>query len=210
MADKLSIYNGALRLCKTRKLASLTDNSEPRRLLDAAWDSGGAVRHCLETGQWSFATRAVQIDHTPSIEPDFGYRHAFIQPGDMVRPVAICEDAYFANPLLRYSDERKHWFCDLETIYVRYVSDDPTYGGDLSVWSSHFEKMVEAYLATEIVGNLTHDKDIIGYVNGVYEEQKKQARALDAMNKPTVFLPEGTWLGARRGRMGSRRIENGR
>lgn len=209
MADKLSIYNGALRLCGTRKLSSLSEASEARRLLDAAWDNGGAIKICLEEGQWSFATRSVQIDYTPSVEPEFGYRYAFTQPTDMVRPVAICEDGYFDNPLLRYADERQYWYCDLETFFVRYVSNDATYGGDLSLWSEKFCKMVEAYLATEIVNNLTHDKDIIGYVNGVFDEQKKQARSLDAMNKPTAFLPEGSWNSARRGRMGSRRMENG-
>jgi len=98
MSDKLTIYNGALRLCKTRKVASLTENNERIRLIDAAW--ADAINYCLETGQWSFATRTGQIDYTPSLEPDFGYTYAFTQPTDMIRPTAICEDEYFGVPLL--------------------------------------------------------------------------------------------------------------
>jgi hypothetical protein len=210
MADKLSIFNGALRLCKTRRLSTLTDQTEPRRLLDAVWANNGAINYCLEAGQWTFATRSGMIDYTPSIEPEFGYRYAFSQPTDMIRPIAICTDEYFRDPLLNYSDERRYWYCDLETIYVRWVSNGENYGADLSLWSERFGKFVEAYLANEIVANLTQDKDIIGYVGKVFDETKRDARSLDAMNKPTVFLPEGGWAASRRNRSNYRQIENNR
>lgn len=208
-ATKLGLYNGALRLCKDRKLSALTDNTEPRRLLDDAYGDGstnGAVKFCLESGLWTFATRSGQVDYTPSVEPDFGYRYAFTQPTDMVRPVAICQDEYFTVPLSHYADERQYWYCDLQTIYVRWVSNGASYGADLSLWSEKFVKFVEAYLASEIVNNLTGDKDIIAYVNRVFEDAKKDARSLDAMNKPTQWFPQGAWAGSR---YGSGRSRNG-
>lgn len=201
-ATKLDLYNGALRLCKTRKLSTLTDNTESRRLLDAAYGDGstnGAVKFCLESGFWSFATRTGQIDYTPSVEPDFGYRYAFIQPSDMVRPVAICQDEYFTQPLTQYHDERHYWYCDLQTIYVRWVSNGASYGADLSLWTEMFSDFVEAYLASEIVFNLTQDKDVLAYVEKKFEAAKKEARSLDAMNKPTQTFPMGNWVGARIG-----------
>ena len=200
MATKLGVFNGALRLCKERKLASLTENREPRRLLDDAWGDGstvGAVRVCLEMGQWTFATKGIRLDYDPSIEPDFGFRKVFDQPSDMVRPVAICEDEYFQQPLLRYSDERRYWFADLDTIYVKYVSNASDYGADLSLWPENFTRLVEAYLAREIVGNLTGaDSE---KVEKAWEEAKKDSRSFDAMNKPTAFPPEGSWSASRRG-----------
>lgn len=209
MTTKLGLYNGALRLCKERKLASLAENREPRRLLDDAWGDGatnGTVKRCLQMGQWTFAMRTIMLDYSPSVEPDFGYRRAFDQPEDMVRVSAVCEDEYFEKPLTRYADERHFWFADLDTIYVRYVSNDASYGADLSLWPESFAKLVEADLAQEVVGSLTGaDSQAIALA---FKTAKSDAKSLDAGNKPTVFLPEGSWASARRGGYRGPRIGN--
>lgn len=193
MTTKLDVYNGTLRLCKERRLASLAENREPRRLLDDAWDS--SVRKCLQMGQWAFGTRTQRLDYTPSIEPDFGYRRAFNQPDDMVRVTAICSDEYFNCPLLQYADERHYWYADLDTIYVRFVSDDADYGLDLSLWPESFVQYLQADLADEIVGNLTGADS--AKVEKATKKAKTQALSLDAMNKPTTFPPPGSWVSAR-------------
>ena len=72
MTDRLSIYNDALLLCGERGLASLTENTEPRRLLDQVWNNEGVIK-CLELGQWHFAMRGVQVDYDPDLEPSYGY-----------------------------------------------------------------------------------------------------------------------------------------
>lgn len=81
MTTQLDIYNGALLHCGERFLASLTEQREPRRLLDRVWSSNG-VKTCLEQGQWNFAMRTIQIDYDPSIAPSFGYARAFQKPND--------------------------------------------------------------------------------------------------------------------------------
>lgn len=205
MATKLSVYQGALRLCRERKLASLTENREPRRLLDDAYGdivSTGAVRLCLEFGQWTFATRTQRLDYSPSVEPDFGYRRAFDQPADMVRPCAICADEYLKHPLLNYHDERHYWYADLDEIYASYVSSHSSYGGDLSLWPETFVKLVEAQLASEIVGSLTGADSQA--VEKALKRAKLDAKSGDAMRKPTRFLPEGSWNSSRRGWSGDR------
>ena len=60
MTDKLSIYNGALSILGERRLASLTENREPRYKLDDVWDNN-FVRRLLQMGQWQFAQRTVQL-----------------------------------------------------------------------------------------------------------------------------------------------------
>src|SRR5258708_823139 len=122
MTDKLSLYNGALtEFLGERKLANLTENREPRRVLDEIWD-GGALRYCLEQGLWNFAMRTIQLTYSPSVEPDFGFRYAFDKPTDWVRTAALCVDEFFRCPLLQYNDEAGFWFADIDTIYVRYIS----------------------------------------------------------------------------------------
>lgn len=202
MTTQLGIYNGALRILKERKLASLSENREPRRLLDDVWGDGqteGAVKFCLEMAHWTFATRTVQIDYSPSVEPPFGYRYAFDQPSDMVRVNGIWTDPHCTQPLLRYADERHYWFCDQSVIYVSYVSNADEYGADLSLWPESFVKVVEAYLAKEIAGSLTQGENRIERANAEWAEAKKLAASIDAMNKPTSFPPPGTWSRSRQG-----------
>ena len=69
MTSRLQIYNGALLLCEERFLSSLTEDREPRHLLDHVWNNGG-VRYCLEQGQWRFAMRSVSLDYDTSVVPD--------------------------------------------------------------------------------------------------------------------------------------------
>ena len=199
-ATQLSLYNGALRLCGARKLTSLSENTEPRRLLDAAWGSppsDGAIKYCLEVGNWTFATRTVQMDYDPSIDPSFGFRYVFEQPEDLVRVCGIWQDEACTVPLLQYRDERRYWFASIQTIYVAFVSSLPEYGLDYSLWPEAFVKTVEAFLANEIALNLTQDKDKLGYVTQQWKSCVSEAKSRDGARQPTQFLPQGSWTGAR-------------
>jgi len=198
MMTKLQLYNGALRLCGERKIASLAENREPRRLLDDAYGDGstnGSVRRCLELGQWTFAMRTIQLDYSPSIEPSFGFLRAFDQPTDMVNVAGIAEDEFFNVPLTQYADERQYWYAHLDTIYVKYVSNHTDYGADLSLWPQVFADMVEADLAREIVVNLTGGD--VDKVEKKFKDAKTRAMSNDAMKKPTAFLPMGSWASSR-------------
>lgn len=195
-ADKLSLYNDALTLCGERMLASLTENREPRRLLDQAWASG-AVDFCLESGQWNFATRSIKLDYSPSVEPPWGYRRAFDKPLDYIRTTALCSDEYFKEPLLAYKDEADFWFADLDTIYIGYVSNDPAYGNNMSRWPTTFSEFVSSYLASKVVTKISQSEQRLKDVVEDLKQRVKQAKSNDAMNEPTAFPPRGTWIRAR-------------
>jgi hypothetical protein len=202
MTTQLGLYNSALRILGERKLASLSENREPRRLLDDVWGDGsteGAVKYCLEMGQWTFASRVVMIDYSPSVEPPFSYLRAFDQPTDMVRVTGIYEDADCVTPLLRYADERHFWFANLDIIYASYVSNDMEYGADMGLWPETFAKLVEAYLAKEIASNLTQGDSKVALAERIWKQRKLEANSIDAMNKPTRFMPQGSWSRARHG-----------
>src|SRR4051812_14499694 len=77
--DRLKIYNGALLICGERSLATLTENREPRRLLDQVWQEGG-VQYCLEQGQWKFAMCASKFEADTSYTAQFGYTNRFQKP----------------------------------------------------------------------------------------------------------------------------------
>jgi len=198
---KLQIFNGALLECGERNLASLTENREPRRLLDAVWDTG-ALDFCLDAGMWKFATRSAMLERSPSISPSFGYQNAYEIPSDFIRTVAFCADEYFASPITQYSVEAGFWFSDVEPVYVKYVSNDSSYGADMSLWPQNFARYVEAYLASRIIERLTQNETKWGNLYKLTERRLLEAKSSDAMEGPTTFSPSGSWVRSRSGSFG--------
>ena len=202
-ADKLVLYNDALLLCGERFIASLTEEREPRRLLDQVWASG-AVDRCLEEGQWHFAMRTVELDYDTSLEPAFGYNRAFAKPDDWVLTSAVCSDEFFRSPLTRYTDEERYWYSDLDTIYVRYVSNDADYGNDLARWPKSFHDFVAAHMASRIVNKLTNSEEERARVIDQRKKALSIAKNRAAMAEPTSFASQGSW-GRARNRFPNRR-----
>lgn len=198
MATKLTLYNEALRILGERNLASLTENREPRRLLDAVYDAG-AINYCLEQGQWAFAIRAVKLEYSPSIVMGFsgGYSRGFEKPTDYVRLAAFCTDAGFTSPTMYYATEAGYWFSDLDEVYIKYVSNDTTFGGDLSLWPESFTRYVAAYLAVEIAERLTQNATKWETLYKLAKLRLREALSKDAMENPARVLPAGSWVSAR-------------
>lgn len=194
----LNLYNNALRLCGNTRLAALTDKQEARFLLDDAWNDG-AVQDMLEQGLWYFAKRTAKLTADPAITPNFGYRRVFQKPTDWVRTMALASDEYFNTPITQASDEGGNLYCDLQTIYFAYVSNDPQFGGAYNRWPQTFYNAVGAHLAEQIVWKLTADKEKVKLVKGEAKRLLTDARSKAAMNESSAFLPIGSWLRARLG-----------
>lgn len=192
-ATQLSLYNGALRNLKERKLASLTENREPRRVLDDVW--AGALSYVLEQGLWNFASRTSKFTPNPSYTAAFGYQNQFVKPDDFVRLVGLYSDPYGNIPLNQYTDEAGAWYSDSSEIYVTYISNDASYGTDFTRWPQTFTKYVEAYLAFEAGPRITGKDD--ESLSTIMTKALRDARSKDAMNEPTKFLPQGSWVSAR-------------
>lgn len=208
MPSQKSIYNGALTVLGERKLDTLAENREPRYKLDDVW-SNEFIDRVLQHGQWNFATRAAKIEASTTITPDFGYQSAFEKPDDFIRTVGVNQDEYFKQPLTQYMDEARTWFADLETLYVRYVSNDSQFGGDLSLWPPNFTEYVEHYLAYKVAPRLTGLSVDIDALKKLVDDRLNDAQATDAMEQPAKFPPKGSWASSRQGfRSGERGKRN--
>lgn len=195
--SQLALYNGALtKFLGERKLASLSENREPRRVLDDIW-SQGAVKYCLERGHWKFAQRVAKLTYDPSVTPSFGYNRAFEKPSDCVKISMLCSDEYFKAPLLEYSEESGFWFASLDEVYISYVSDDSSYGGDMSLWPESFIRFVECYLALSAVNRISQSATSEDKLEKKISKLKVDALSKDAIQGPTKFPPPSSWLTAR-------------
>lgn len=197
MASKLGIYNEALGHLEERRITSLSEAREPRRVLDDYWDSN--LGYCLEQGFWNFAMRAVQVDSSTSVTPTFGYSYAFAKPSDWVRTFLVASDEDQRSPLLDYKDEPNYWYAEFDPLYISYVSKDAAYGLDLSIWPETFANYVALRLAKQACIRITSSASMKNELM-VYEKRAlADARSKDAMNEPPGFAPRGSWVRSRGG-----------
>lgn len=199
--DKLGLYNSALRLMGERKLASLAEVQESRRVLDGIWDED-VIKTCLEQGQWAWASRTIRMEPSNTVAPDFGFRYAFEKPDDWVRTVMISADEYFSEALNRFKDEAGYIWCDLDILYLSHVSDDVNYGRDFSLWTPSFQRYVTAYMAYEGSLRLTASHSIQDRLEQQMAKRLSDAQSKDAVTRPVQFPSRGSWVGARVGRDG--------
>lgn len=197
---KLSVYNGALRRLGSRRIASLTEAREPRRVLDDIWNNGQVVYEALEKGDWNFALRAAQLDYLPSIETGFGFPYAFSKPDDFRRLSALSADEYFRTPLttLEYGEDGGYWLSNLTTLFVRYVSDDTDYGMNSAGWSASFQTYLECKMAFEACERLTGNRGKKADLAEEMRQELRQAKSHDAMADAIKMRPMGSWVRARR------------
>jgi hypothetical protein len=198
MSDKLILFNAALRHCEVRKLASLTENVKAQYTLNDIWDNG-FVDRILKGGQWNFAQRTVKLTPSPDIEAEFGYQNAFIKPEDYIRKLGLATDEFMSNNLNNYEDEAGVFYSDDSVLYIKYVSNDLSYGNNTGLWPEWFTEWVELRLAKDAAPMLTHSDRVIARIEEQEESARKGAKNLDAMEGPSKMAPKGSWVHAREG-----------
>jgi len=208
MATQLSLYNEALLILGERKLASLSEDREPRRVLDTIWDYN-TINYVLEKGQWTFATRSAKLEPNPSMEQAYGYAYAYEKPTDYIRLTAMCTDEYYSTPLLGYTEEGGFWFADLDEIYIKYVSNDASFGSDYSIWPETFTRYVAHYLAFRGIKRLSQNQSDKDDIEKDMKNALADAQSKDALAQPTEFPPPGLWTRSRRGRRAGRSNDRG-
>jgi len=199
---KLTLYNGALRHLKERRLATVTDSGTARLLLDDAYD--GTLAFMLEAGLWNFAKRSVAIEKDPGLAPAFGFAGVYEKPADYVRLLAISGNGQLRPPLNEYADEPVNgagaWHADADPIYVSYVSSGAQYGASYALWPESFVRAFELDLAVKIGPHL---ESIDGNALVLLERQARQslarAKSFAAMNEPAKRPPEGRLVRSRSG-----------
>jgi hypothetical protein len=198
MATKLSIYNGALALLGETPISDLAEDRNARRWLDRAWDNG-IVDFCLEQGQWNWATRTQQISTSTTIVPAFGPKYAFEMPLDFKGVNSIWTDPNFKAGLIEYNIEAGVLYCEFDTIYLKFISNAATYGGNLASWPESFAKYVQARLAMEAEPTVTNSITIAQKINIIESSSLKTAKNNDMRDKPRQRINPGNWVKSRIG-----------
>lgn len=214
---QLSLYNQALtRHLGQRKLAALTENNESRRALDDNYSA--VIDECLEQGYWRHARRDAMLTGSDVSAGDFdggdfsrdfaqsnGYQYAYPIMDDCLQlfMLSLTEDR--AIPFNDYKYQNGVIVANFDTLYVTYISNDPAFGLDLSLWSPLFSRWVGAALAESVCYRLTQDKSLVEVIEKREKKFKRAALNKDAMEGPTTRPPMGSWVSARfRGQLDTR------
>lgn len=198
MATKLSIYNGALSLLGETPLSSLSEDRSARYWLDRSWDDG-LINYCLEQAQWSFATRTLEMTYSTSIVPAFGFQYAFEVPDDFVELNSFWVDPWCQNPLDTYFFEASVIYAASDTIYMKYISNDSNYGGNLARYPQTFTRYVECRLASLVQANITNSENTQAKIDRSEAKALMTAKNMDKRLKPKDTLPLGNWTKSRIG-----------
>lgn len=196
MATKLSLYNGALSLLGETPLSSLAEQRPVRYWLDRAWDDG-LINYCLEQGQWNWATRSTKITKSTSIIPAYGYSCAFEVPNDFMGMNSLWMDPFFKVALTEYYIEANIIYCEFDTIFLKYVSNAATYGGNLARWPETFTEYVQTRLAGKAQANVSNSLNIDATIENKEAKALATAKNRDKRDKPKDTLPIGNWTQAR-------------
>ena len=191
----LGLYNTALRWLEERKLATLTEKREPRYYLDDEWER--AVNFCLQTGYWKFALRMVMATPDTTAVPNFGRTYSYQKPSDWIRTYQVSPDDRFIRKDRRFLDQNNVWYSDLPYFYVRYLSKDPDFGWNMSLWTPAFAEYLGGYLALMVAPRIKQASDKTAEIEKRLKKQKAEALALDAMDAPPGEIERGTWVQSR-------------
>lgn len=197
-AQKLRVFNAALRIVRESSLATVSDDVEPRYKLDEIWeDSGGAVKACLEMGLWHFAKRSVSHAHSATTSSGLYYEFTF--PTDYVRLVGMFSDAYFQVPFRAWRQNGNKWYADITPLYLEYISKDDSWGNDPALWPESFYRVVEAYLAERVSFALTTSTEVKAIAQQALKDALSNAKNLGAMSQPERVAGPNPWASARGG-----------
>jgi hypothetical protein len=192
---KLRIYNAALGHIGERKLDTLAESREPRHVLDTYYDT--VKNYCLEQGAWKFAGVLEQLDASSSVAPDFGFSNAFTKPSGWLRTIQISDSPSLEPALERFTEVSTFWYADSDPLYVYYISNAATAGGEEANWSAAFENYVALRLAAQVCTRLSGAESR----QAVLEKQERKAlaaaRNLNQSANAPVYTPSGSWVTSR-------------
>lgn len=201
MTTKIKLYNKALGFIGGQRLhptTGLTETTATRYELDAVYDD--ALQYMLEQAAWKFALRTVLIEADTGIDPGFGLAYGYTIPTDYVRLAGISNDDYFTpgnEP--NYAEENGYFFASVDQFYLKYVSNDASYGLDLALYPQHYTEALAAWMAYKSVLPITGDRPDRNDILAQHNRALSISKRLHALSDPVKLKPPGTWGPSRGG-----------
>ena len=181
MASKTDIVNRALSKLGQSRVSSIDTNTEAARVMNDMWDN---VRDALlQSYPWNFSIKRVLLAKD-STAPAWGYVNRFTLPSDFLALMDIRNDP-------EYTIENGYILSDEGApLYVRYVSKVE----DTGLYPPLFTEALAASLAYEACEKITQSNTKKEILFSDLNFAINRAYVSDAIDNPSLVLPEDTWL----------------
>lgn len=198
---KLQLYKRAIIHCKQTPISALTDNVESRRRCDDHYDD--VLAWMMEQAFWRIGMRTVEITQNVGVSPAFAYEYAHDLPTDFVKKHTISASEFLDPPLdgqngpNQYLMEGGYIWANTTPIYMRYMSNDSSYGLDLTRWTEGMAEAASTQLGARIAPVLAGSDELADELDKRSRMLASKAATFDAMQQPTQAMRTGRWLGHR-------------
>lgn len=190
MATKLELYNRALIAMKERRLASLSEDREARRVLDEVYSQ--VLQFCLEQGMWKFAMRNSSLAQVGA--GSYGFTYKFNKPTDLVHLFTAADNTNYDPPLTyNFADEGAFFYANTTPLRVRYSSNHASFGLNLTSWPAGFAQYVALELAAWASYAITGNENLAMMLDRASKISLANALSLYSMVAPPGQLPFNTW-----------------
>lgn len=182
MASKTDIANRALSKLGQSRLASLENvNVESARVINDMWDN---VRDALlQSYPWNFAIKRALLAKDGTA-PAWGWQNRFSLPSDCLSVLEIRYDP-------DYTVENGYILTDEGApLYIRYISRVENTGS----YPALFTEALAASLAYEACEKLTQSNTKKEIAYNDMNMAISRAYVSDAIENPSIMLPEDAWL----------------
>lgn len=184
MPSAVDICNLALQRLGAKTITSLSDDStaarECNRVYEHARDSE------LRAHPWSFARARASLA-ADSTDPAFGYAKQYTLPADFLRllPTRDQQDLQIEGGKILTDDG-----APLKIVYIKRETDT-------NKFDQLFVDLLVARIARDLAEKITQSNQKISNAQAFYEEMRKEARRVNAFERPALEPPQDSWITAR-------------
>jgi hypothetical protein len=190
MTDAVSICNLALQRVGAKAVSALTEDSTAGRACNRVYAQARDSE--LRAHPWSFARERVQLA-ADSTDPIFGFAKRYLLPPDCLR--ILPTNGQDGTPIQDdFQIEGRYLMTDsgspINLVYLKQVTDEETFD-DL------FVELLIARIAMDVSEKVTQSNKKKEDAVRHYKEVQKEARRINAFERPPQKPPVDSWLNAR-------------
>lgn len=198
MSSTVDIWNLALNLVGGKFVIDPLEKSTEADLCRLHYPF--ALDFVLESQDWNFAVKRIEIAESSEIEPVFGFNSSFKIPSDSVRVVEVwntkkynINSRYTSNDL-QWQQEGEYISADTsEQVWIRYIErvEDP------NRFSSSFVAALSTYLAYRLAIPLSQNRQLKSDLIGEYNALLSEAAANNGLTGRTKAIRSNILISAR-------------
>jgi hypothetical protein len=189
MATALSIKQEALRLLGELRLASDSETTERRILLDAAYTEG-AIDYVQSQGWWNFCMESTTVTATALAGRSIGYAYGTTLPSTWLRThsVGLRRNGGKYYPIDYRIEADEILSADYEVFVHRYLDRK----GNPDNWPEMFAKALAAYLAFDVAQSITDDAGLRTQAWQIYQQRLQEGLA-QFSEAPPIPMEDRAW-----------------